>query len=154
MKKLFKVESGFPSWHQSKRGHSYSGSIIFRKTQAGLSRYLAKIGKGQPFKVTESTVCIFRMASGNYSGAKPEVIALFPEIAATMNPNECLSYCHYGQHGAAMASGHGWRLATEEEYAPLKKELESYLGANSYLLDVKTRSCPAYTAKRRESLKA
>lgn len=90
------------------------------------------------------TIVIFRMASGNYSGAQPEVIALFPDLPGTTDPSTCLSYAHYGQHGAATASGHGWRLATVEEYTPLKRELES-LG---YALDVKTRSCPAYRARR------
>ena len=94
------------------------------------------------------TIVIFRLAPANYSGASPEVIALFPALAATRNPGECLSYCHYGQQGAAMASGHGWPLATPEEYAPLARELES-LG---YVLDIKTRSCPAYAKARRESL--
>ena len=94
------------------------------------------------------TIVIFRMASANYSGATPEVIALLPALAATRNPGECLSYCHYGQHGAATASGHGWKLATPEEYAPLARELES-LG---YELDIKTRSCPAYARARRASL--
>lgn len=85
----------------------------------------------------------------NYCGTKPEVIALFPEIPATRNPNECQSYVHYGQHGAAMARGHGWPLAKPEEYATLKRELESI----GYSLDVKTRSCPAYAKTRREALK-
>ena len=97
---------------------------------------------------TEKTKVIFRMAAGNYSGATPEVIALFPEVAATRNPSECLSYCHYGQHGAAVASGHGWRLATPEEYAPLAAELARI----GYELEIKTRSCPAYARTRRESL--
>lgn len=90
------------------------------------------------------TVVIFRKVPANYCSADEEVIALFPEIPATMNPNECQSYVHYGQHGAAMASGHNWKLATPEEYAPLKKELESI----GYNLDIRKRSCPAYFQRR------
>lgn len=30
-----------------------------------------------------------------------EVIALFPELPGTIDPNTCLSYMHYGQHGSA-----------------------------------------------------
>lgn len=94
------------------------------------------------------TKVIFRKVPANYCTAKPEVIALFPEIPATRNPNDCQSYVHYGQHGAAMASGHGWPLATPDEYADLKRELESI----GYDLDVKTRSCPSYYKTRNKAL--
>ena len=53
-----------------------------------------------------------------------DVIALFPGI--TEGIGYCLSYMHIGQHSAA---SYGMvlqetRLATEEEYASLKQELE------------------------------
>jgi hypothetical protein len=100
-------------------------------------------------KDQHKTVVIFRKVPANYSSAYPEIIALFPEIPATNNPRECLSYVHYGQHGAAMASGHNWKAATPEEYAPLKKELEII----GYNLDVRNRSCPAYFQRRLQALK-
>lgn len=56
-----------------------------------------------------------------------EVIALFPGIAGTMDPWSCSSYMHVGQHGAAglhSIAAHT-KLASEREYAPLKRELES-----------------------------
>jgi hypothetical protein len=89
----------------------------------------------------ERTIVIFRKIRG-------EVIALFPTEPGTSDPRTCWSYTHTGQHGAACASGHGWPLAAPAEFAPLKRELES-LG---YVLDVRTRSCPAYAATRRQSL--
>ncbi len=92
------------------------------------------------------TKVIFRIFPPSQGG---EVIALFPEEPGTNNPGTCMSYMHTGQHGAASVSlGRSLRLATPEEYAPLKRELES-LG---YILDVKTRSCPAYSKTRRQSL--
>lgn len=63
-----------------------------------------------------------------------DVLALFPEEKET-RPGEVLSYQHIGQHGAA-DYGHCIRItrpASVEEYAPLKRELES-LG---YELDIR-----------------
>ena len=71
----------------------------------------------------EQTPVIFRAwkESGN-------VIALFPTIAADYrNSVLCQSYEHVGQHGAASiptVMGDS-RPATEAEYAPLLKELET-----------------------------
>lgn len=94
------------------------------------------------------TVVVFRKVPGNYCSHEPEVIALFPCVPGNMDARTCLSYVHCGQHSAAMASGHNWPLATPEEYAPLKAELESI----GYVLSVKAQSCPAYCARRRAAL--
>ena len=55
-----------------------------------------------------------------------EIIALFPQIAAGYGGYSCQSYMHVGQHGAADLY---WvvkqtKLATQEEYQALLKELE------------------------------
>jgi len=92
------------------------------------------------------TIVIFRKFQACRGG---DVIALFPCEPGTNDPRTCDSYMHVGQHSAADAAlGGPLRLATPEEYAPLKAELES-LG---YQLDVRTRSCPAYFERRRKAL--
>lgn len=54
-----------------------------------------------------------------------EIIALFCGTAKYCNPGMVESYMHLGQHGEATADlGRTLRLATPEEYAPLKRELE------------------------------
>jgi hypothetical protein len=98
----------------------------------------------------EKTKVIFRKVPANYSEAGASILALFPEIPGDMSPATCLSYAHHGQHGAAMASGHGWPLATPEECASLARELV----AIGYVLDVRTRSCPAYYRTRLAALRA
>ena len=96
------------------------------------------------------TKVIFRIFPKSKGG---EVIALFPEEPGTNDPRTCLSYVRNGQHGAASVDlGRSLRLATPEEYAPLKRHLETYLGPDSYNLDVRTRSCPAYAKTRREAI--
>lgn len=55
-----------------------------------------------------------------------DIIALFPQYPGTNDPRTCMSYMHIGQHGSADISlAHTLKRATEEEYQPLKKELES-----------------------------
>lgn len=55
-----------------------------------------------------------------------DVIALFPEDPGTNEAGTCDSYMHVGQHGAASYGlVYDTRLATEEEYASLKRELEA-----------------------------
>lgn len=71
------------------------------------------------------TKVIFRIWPKSKGG---DVIALFPQHAATAGkPEHCLSYQHIGQHGGADLFGLtcDLRLATPEEYADLKSELES-----------------------------
>lgn len=58
--------------------------------------------------------------------ANGEIIALFPQIAASMNGGLCASYTHIGQHSAAtpqLVINHT-RLATPNEYKELHAELE------------------------------
>lgn len=55
-----------------------------------------------------------------------EVIALFPQIAASIGGYLCQSYMHVGQHEAAdrQIVMNQTRLASRKEYTPLLKELE------------------------------
>lgn len=69
---------------------------------------------------TEETPVVFRKFRDG------DVIALFPQEPGNMNPSTCGSYMHIGQHGTADAGlSDRTRLAKPEEYAPLKRELES-----------------------------
>ena len=67
------------------------------------------------------TDVIFRKWKNN------EVIAIFPEIPFKQkNPSTCMSYQKIGQHGEyALACRDITKLATEQEYQSLKKELET-----------------------------
>jgi|694.fasta_scaffold30353_9 hypothetical protein len=69
--------------------------------------------------------------------SKDEVLALFPEIPATVTGHDCMCYAHVGQHGSASPyiHRHGYRLATPEEYAPLKRELEA-IGYDLHVVQV------------------
>lgn len=78
-----------------------------------------------------------------------DVIAMFPGLPGTNDVSTCMSYQHIGQHGSASI----WlsrcvRLATPEEYASLKRELES-LGYN---LRVVKRATPKHWAERRKQI--
>lgn len=54
-----------------------------------------------------------------------DVIALFPQIAATIDGYMCDSYMHVGQHGAASPEIiRNTRPAKKKEYKELLKELE------------------------------
>jgi hypothetical protein len=76
------------------------------------------------------TRVVFRFWRESY-----DVIALFPDIPET--GGACMSYEHVGQHGGADYSHvvAQSRPATPEEYAPLKRELESI----GYTLAVRSR---------------
>ena len=80
---------------------------------------------------TVETVVVFRKFRDVGS-----IIALFPHEVAD-NKGNCSSYMHVGQHGAADYSGciRASVPATEEEYLPLKRELESI----GYKLRIRTR---------------
>lgn len=54
-----------------------------------------------------------------------EIIALFPAITATYNPDDCQSYQHIGQHGAATFGPvmRNSKPASQEEYQLLHNEL-------------------------------
>ena len=84
--------------------------------------------------------------------SRHEVLALFPELPGTMDPNTCLCYAHVGQHGSAdvFISRRGYRLATPDEYADLKRELEMVY---CYALDPVKRITPAMTRARLAALK-
>lgn len=77
-----------------------------------------------------------------------EVIALFPEIPGDSDPMNCLSYMHVGQHGAASEFITDRTYpAREEEFLPLKKELESI----GYSLEVRKKfSRNDYETRKRE----
>lgn len=79
----------------------------------------------------QKTVVIFRVMEG-------EVIALFPEIPATMERQHCLSYQHVGQHGAADPQFviRNSTPASPKQYEEVMDELEGHYG---YDLDVKNR---------------
>lgn len=54
------------------------------------------------------------------------VIAIFPELLGTFDPDTCLSYMHIGQHGSCEDEiMEELELATSEEYHDLYVELES-----------------------------
>jgi len=83
---------------------------------------IADYTKDPPTKV------IFRkFKSGDFKG---DIIALFPEIAATLPGYTCQSYLHVGQHGSAgpMLIVNCTKPATPEEYADLQKELTEQIG--------------------------
>lgn len=53
-----------------------------------------------------------------------DIIAMFPTIPGTMNPNTCNSYQHLGQNGSATIDLiYGTKPATEQEYKDLLQEL-------------------------------
>lgn len=100
---------------------------------------------------TEPTIVIFRIFNKANGG---DVIALFPcEPGDTVNPGMCQSFMHDGQHGpATIALIEGpTRPATPEEYADLKRELEST--PYEYVLDVRKRTPHDAADQRRAKLR-
>jgi hypothetical protein len=86
--------------------------------------------KEESSEIPEKTKVIFRKFKNG------EIIAIFPEIQADEYRSMCQSYMHVGQHGAATyAISFDIGLATPEEYADLKAELESI----GYDLDIRKR---------------
>jgi len=84
--------------------------------------------------------------------ANGDVIALFPEIAATVgNPSHCLSYSRVGEHGAADLLGltYKLKLATPAEYADTLVALTR----RGYRLKVIKRVTRAMFQARRAQLK-
>ena len=94
------------------------------------------------------TKVIFRMMPG----ANPECIALFPELPGTNQWWTCQNYARNGQHGHGDASMIG-RPAKPEEYADLKHHLETYLGADSYQLEVVKRFTYKHKEARKQALR-
>lgn len=77
-----------------------------------------------------------------------EIIALFPELPGTNDPETCLSYQQIGQHGSAGVDlCDRTKPAKPEEFASLQAELES--------IGYRLRLCTKRTAKMdRARLKA
>ena len=74
-----------------------------------------------------------------------EIIAIFPTLAGTNNPNTCQSYQHVGQHGSCTVDiAQIAKLARPSEYRDLKKEL----GRVGYNLRVITSMCSHHRAER------
>jgi len=58
-----------------------------------------------------------------------DVIAIFPNMPYNHDPSLCGSYMRIGQHGAASRSLiRSLQPANPAEYAPLKTELEDFVG--------------------------
>lgn len=73
------------------------------------------------------TDVIFRKWRKVSMGLGDNVIAIFPAVPADTQGQFCEMYEHVGQHGGGDYSGvvAQTRLATPDEYASLKRELES-----------------------------
>ncbi len=80
-----------------------------------------------------------------------DIFAVFPNITGNMDPNTMMGYAQVGQHSAVhMGYVDESRLATPEEYASLKKELEGI----GYVLDVQEFTGQADFEVRERELKA
>lgn len=98
---------------------------------------------------TEETPVIFRKyvtRDGN------EVIALFPSLSGTNCASTCSSFMHVGQHGSADPWGvmRDTKRATPDEYADLKRELES--APYGYRLKVYARNGWHFYEARKQAL--
>jgi len=82
------------------------------------------------------TKTIFRKFKDN-----GDIIALFPEVPSDIGGKNCDSFMHIGQHSAANYQYllKETVLATPEEYAELKHELESHY---DYKIEVYQRRTP------------
>ena len=80
--------------------------------------------KRTAFESAKVVAVVFRKWRDKSGG----ILALFPEIAVDMEGYYCESFEHMGQHGGADYRGCIARTvpAKPEEYADLKRELESY----------------------------
>lgn len=90
-------------------------------------------------KDKEKTIVVFRVFTKDFKG---DVVALFPVLPGTNDPNTCLAYEHIGQHSTAdyaYVVGKLSRPALPCEYRDLKRELENV----GYNLDIRRRS-PSY----------
>lgn len=96
------------------------------------------------------TTVIFRRF---YEGG--ELIALFPKIAADMNPANCMSYQRIGQHGSANYAGI-LRNSRAAILGPELKALELELIGIGYQLNIRLASPKGneeWAADRREQLR-
>lgn len=97
----------------------------------------------------DETPVLFRKRRGKqYEG---EITAVFPTVPGTYEFHTCTCYAHVGQHGSC---DFGWyaktRPATPEEYASLKRELES--APFGYRLKIVKRWTKYHDAARRAEL--
>ena len=92
---------------------------------------------------------LFRKYSNRRGG---EVIAIFPYDAASYDPYQCGCYVHVGQHGACDPHCviNDTRLATANEYAELKAELESKPYEYRLRVFMRYASRHALTVRKRE----
>jgi len=81
-----------------------------------------------------------------------DVYALFPGEAGTLDWRTCMSYQHVGQHSSADYAKciRASRPATPEEYASLRRELES--APYHYALDVVQRGRQRHIAARQRQV--
>lgn len=136
--------------------------VLYADAPAVLRRVRARVASdGDPLafwsahwqEYEPETRVLFRWWKGGV-GDEPSLIALFPDDPGDMNPVTCASFQHVGQHGAARLH---WiisssRPATEAEYAPLKRELES--APYFYRLKVMKRTPADSYQKRVDALRA
>lgn len=92
---------------------------------------------------------LFRVWGASEGGG---VIALFPTLPGTQDPESCESYEHVGQHGAADFQGmlHRTRRARPEEYAELAAELREI----GYVLDIRERATRDMHEERRRAARS
>ncbi len=111
---------------------------------------------------TEETPVLFRMprkervkdsVTGKWEWWQDGVIALFPAEAFGQSGDTCSCYVHVGQHGEAdpLLVMRKSRQATPEEYADLKRELES--APYGYRLRVYQRLKHSFAKSRRSQLR-
>ena len=85
---------------------------------------------------------IFKM-EGDKGDKSP--IAFFPTLPGDNDPYTCTSYARVGQHCSASKAYYlDLESAKPEQFAPLKKELESV----GYVLDVRKRWTPTHDTLR------
>lgn len=92
----------------------------------------------------EKTKVIFRKFK------EGDIIAFFPEMPGTNNPNTCANYQHIGQHGHGEANCGATVKATRKEYLPLYNELTSI----GYRLQPVNKFAAAHRQARIAELKA
>lgn len=102
-----------------------------------------------PPKYNDSTPVIFRASKNG------DVIAIFPTIPPAGNsPSMCHAiardrFCDITHHDVPLTLGQRMRLATRQEYMPLKKELQRM----GYRLRVVSRISSHHNKQRREACK-
>lgn len=101
-------------------------------------------------KDTELTTVVFRRWG-------KDIIAIFPEIPATLNPDECDSYMLVGEHGACdpihvLKQTTGIFLGSDE-LKPIRHVLENYYGYRLYERSAHEIFWDLMRAKRKQTIK-